>query len=266
MTMKPRVGVAWKKAAWVAPGAALAAAIAFGAPGGTITPVMAQDATPVASEAAQSPATVSVSGQGMVNVPPDTAQVTVGIDVIRQDLAEAQAEANRQATAIIEAVRSQGVESRDIQTANFSVSVLRDYSENGDPSQVTGFEVMNQVLVTIRDIDNVGELLDGVVGAGANSIYGVTFFVDDTRPQESEARALAVEDATQRAQELAAATGMELGRVVFISEDLGGYVPGPVYGRGGAGAAEMAMDVPVETGTSQISVNVNITFELVEAE
>jgi uncharacterized protein YggE len=216
--------------------------------------------------AAQSPATVSVSGQGMVNVPPDTAQVTVGIDVIRPDLADAQAEATRQATAVIEAVRSQGVESRDIQTANYSVNVLRDYSENGDPSKVTGFEVMNQVLVTIRDVESVGALLDGGVGAGANSIYGVTFFVDDTRPHESEARKLAVADATARAQELAAATGMELGRVVFISEDLGGYVPGPVYGRGGAGMAEAAMDVPVEPGTSQISVNVNITFELVAGD
>ncbi len=109
MTTKPSVGLALKKVAWIAPGAALAATLAFGAPGGAITPVMAQEATPVVSEAAQAPATVSVSGQGMVNVPPDTAQVTVGIDVIRQDLAEAQAEANRQATAIIEAVRSQGV-------------------------------------------------------------------------------------------------------------------------------------------------------------
>ena len=106
--------------------------------------------------------TVSVSGQGMVNVPPDTAQVTVGIDVIRPDLAEAQAEASKQATDVIAAVKAEGVKAADIQTANYSVNIMRDYSDGGDPTRITGFEVMNQVLVTIRDVDNVGKLLDAV--------------------------------------------------------------------------------------------------------
>ena len=253
--------------ALLGPGVALAAVLAVGGPAMTATPALAQEtaASPVAGQAEQAPATVSVSGQGLVNVPPDTAQVTVGIDVIQDELAAAQEEANRQTTAIVDALEAAGVESRDIQTANYSVSVLRDYSESGNPTEVNGFQVMNQVLVTIRDIDSVGALLDNVVSAGANSIYGVTFYVDDARPHESEARQLAVEDATQRARELAEATGMQLGRVVFISEDLGGYIPGPVYGRGG-GMAESAMDVPIETGTSQIAVNVSVTFEMDEAE
>jgi hypothetical protein len=262
-----RTRTALGRLALLGSGAALAAVLAVGGAPMTATPALAQEATPATASTWQgySPATVSVSGQGMVNVPPDTAQVTVGIDVIQDELAGAQAEATRQATAIIDALEAAGVESRDIQTANYSVSVLRDYSESGNPTNVTGFQVMNQVLVTIRDIDSVGALLDSVVSAGANAIYGVTFYVDDARPHESEARALAVEDATVRARELAEATGMELGRVVSISEDLGGYIPGPVYGRGG-GMAEAAMDVPIETGTSQISVNVSVTFELDEAE
>lgn len=239
--------------------AALAAPVALGL--GAAVPARAQEATPVS---AATISTVSVSGQGMVNVPPDTAQVTVGIDVIRPDLAEAQAEASKQATDVIDAVKAVGVKAADIQTANYSVNIMRDYSEGGDPTKITGFEVMNQVLVTIRDVNNVGKLLDAVVSAGANSIYGVTFFVDDTRPFSADARKLAVEDATTRAQQLAEAAGMSLGRVISISESVGNYYPGPVYGRGGGGmgAADAAMAPPIEGGSSQITVDVQMTFEM----
>ena len=248
---------------WMAPALALAALTGLATPAATPTALARQEATPMPMAGQQTPATVSVTGQGMVNVPPDTATVTVGIDVIRPDLGEAQDEAARQATAVIEAVQAAGVAERDIQTANYSVNILRDYSESGDPTQVNGFEVMNQVNVTIRDIDAVGDLLDAVVGAGANSIYGVRFFVDDPRPFSGEARTLAVEDATDKARQLAEATGMELGRVVSISE---GYaaVPLPMMGRGG-GMEAAAMDTPIQAGTSQITVDVNLTFELVEA-
>jgi uncharacterized protein len=243
---------------------ALAALTGLAAPAATPT-ALAQEATPVAGTAQVYPATVSVTGQGMVNVPPDTATVTVGIDVIRPDLGESQEEAARQATAIIEAVRAIGVSEQDIQTANYSVNILRDYSESGNPTDITGFEVMNQVNVTIRDIDAVGDLLDAVVGAGANSIWGVQFFVDDPRPFATEARVAAVEDAREKARQLAEAAGMELGRVVSISE---GYtaqpMPLPAMGRGG-GMAESSVDTPIQAGTSQITVDVSMTFELEEA-
>ncbi|MCC6315856.1 MAG: SIMPL domain-containing protein [Thermomicrobiales bacterium] len=207
------------------------------------------------------PATISVAGTGTVNVPPDTASVTLGIDVIRPDLADAQTEASRQATAIIEAVQAQGVAIEDIQTSNFSVNVMRDYSSDGDPTQVTGFEVMNQVNVTIRDISNVGPTLDAVIAAGANSIWGVNFFIDDPRPFEAQARTAAVDDATETARQLAEAAGGTLGRVIAVSEDVGGAAPMPVFGRGGGmAAAEMA--TPIEAGSSQVSVTVQMTFAL----
>lgn len=246
------------------------AAAALLVPAGVGAPaVMArQEATPAATAAPNPvfPATVTVSGQGTVNVPPDTATVTVGIDVIRPDLAAAQDEAARQATAIIEAVRAQGIEGRDIQTANYSVSILRDYSENGDPTQITGFEVMNQVNVTIRDVAAVGDLLDAVIGAGANSIWGITFFVDDPRPFATEARRLAVEDATEKARQLAEAAGLGLGRVVSIAEGTGMVPPPMPMGRGGGMAADAAMAPPIEAGSSQILVDVSMTFELAETQ
>ncbi len=231
--------------------------------GGGVGIVAAQDtATPVAGAAAGIP-TVSVSGHGEVNVPPDTASVNIGVDIIAQTLDEAQDQATAQATAVIEALEAAGIASEDIQTEYYSVNILRDYSENADPTLITGFEIINQLRVTVRDTDQLGELLDAAVSAGANSIYGVTFYVEDQTAATSEARVEAVANAREKAEELASAAGMTLGPVAAISE---GAPPmlGPVYGMG-RGGAEMAMDaaaVPVEPGSTTVAVDVTMTFEL----
>ena len=209
-------------------------------------------------------ATVSVSGTGAVTTTPDTATVTVGIDVIDADLGTAQARASEQAKGIIDTLKGLGVDAKDIKTANYSVNIMRDYSEGGDPTRITGFEVTNQVLVTVRKVDALGGLLDGVVAAGANSIYGVGFYVDDPTPFQAEARKLAVQNATETATQLAEAAGLKLGRVLSISAGSSDYYPQPMYGGRGGGGAEMAMDVPIETGSSEISTTVSMVFELVD--
>jgi uncharacterized protein YggE len=251
---------------------ALAGLLAAGTVG-TAGVVRAQDmATPEVSMAVGVP-TVSVSGHGQVNVPPDTASVTIGIDVIQPTLAEAQEQATTQATAVIEALKGAGIADEDIQTAYFSVTILRDYdaaaavgatpeSENTDPTQITGFEIVNQLQVTVRDPDKLGELLDEAATAGANSIYGVTFYVDDQTSAASEVRVEAVEDARTKAEELAAAAGLTLGSVVSIAEGTLSPMPPPVFA---ATSDEMAMAeaaVPVESGSSIVSVDVSMTFAL----
>ena len=224
--------------------------------------VKAQDmATPETTMAAGVP-TVSVSGHGQVNVPPDTASVSIGIDVIQPTLAEAQEQATAQATTLIEALKAAGIADEDIQTAYFSVNLLRDYSENADPTKITGFEIMNQLQLTVRDTDMLGELLDEAVNAGANSINGVTFYVDDQTAAASEARKLAVEDARTKAEELAAAAGLTLGPVVSIAEGTVSPMPPPIYAGAGGGMAKAEAAVPVQPGSSTIAVDVSMTFEL----
>ncbi|MBA2597810.1 MAG: SIMPL domain-containing protein [Chloroflexia bacterium] len=222
----------------------------------------AQDmATPESGMALGVP-TVSVSGHGEVNVPPDTASVNIGVDVIKPTLDEAQEQATAQATAVIEAMEAAGVAPEDIQTDYFSVNILRDYSENADPTLITGFEIINQLRVTVRDTDQLGELLDDAVNAGANSIYGVSFYVDDQTAAASDARVDAVADARTKAEELATASGMTLGPVVSISEGTSGFIP-PVYGMArGGGMAMDAAAAPVEPGSTTVAVDVQMTFEL----
>jgi uncharacterized protein len=225
--------------------------------------VKAQDmATPEAARAASVP-TVSVSGHGEVNVPPDTASVSIGIDVIQPTLGQAQEQATAQANTVIAALKAAGIADEDIQTAYFSVNILRDSSENGDPTRITGFEITNQLQITVRDTDTLGNLLDKAVSAGANSIDGVTFYVDDQTPAASEARKLAVEDARTKAEELAAAAGLRLGPVLSIAEGTVSPMPPPMAaGAGGMEMAKAQAAVPVQPGSSTISVDVTMTFAL----
>jgi uncharacterized protein YggE len=231
-----------------------------GAAGGARLAAAQDDATPMAG-AAGIP-TVSVSGHGSVNVPPDTASVNIGVDVIKPTLDEAQDQATAQATALIEALKAQGIAAEDIQTDYFSVNILRDYSENADPNLITGFEIVNQLRVTVRNTENLGEILDAAVTAGANSIYGVNFYVDDQTAAASEARVEAVANARVKAEELAAAAGMTLGPVVSIAEGAPPVI-GPLYaGRGGGDMAMAEAAVPVEPGSTTVAVDVQMTFEL----
>ena len=221
-------------------------------------PASAQDASPVAGS---TPATVSVSGVGIVTTTPDTASVQLGVTVTQPTLADAQSQASAQMQAVIDALIAAGVEEKDIQTSSYYVSVVQNYDSNGNPSEVTNFQVQNMVNVVVRNIDNVGPILDGAVAAGANTVYGVNFYLDDSSQSTSEARALAVQDAEKRAQELAAAAGMTLGPVVSITE---GYSSGPMYGKGGgAMAADSAAPAPIQVGTTTIQVDVTVVYQLI---
>lgn len=240
----------------------VAAALAVLAMAAALLPGLAAgvnaQATPVAG---QGPATVSVSGQGRVLVTPDTASVIVGVDIIGETLANAQSEATTQMTAIIDALKAAGVAEDDIQTSNYSVNILRNYDERGAPGPVTGYQVSHQVSVTVRDVDQLGSLLDTVVSQGANAIYGISFFVEDPTEAAQEARRMAVENARAKAQELADAAGLELGRVVSITE---GYAPPPMpYGYGKGAAMESAAAAPIQPGSTEVAVEVTMTFELV---
>jgi len=219
-------------------------------------------ATPTAA-----PRTVSVSGRGSVRLTPDTASVTTGVVVIRPSLADAQAEATRTMDGIIDAAREAGVAEADIQTTNYSVEVLREYDRNGNFERVTGYQVSNQVVLTVRDLDAVGALLDAVVSEGANDIYGISFYVDDPTDAASRARTQAVEEARRKADEMAAAAGTRVVGVLEMTET-SSPPPAPLEYEQASGAdsdsARANAPVPIAAGSSEVTVDVSIVFELAE--
>ena len=224
---------------------------------GTASGAFAQDATPVASGIEGT--SVTVNGHGAVMVTPDAASVVAGVTITEDTLSGAQSTATTTMESILAALKAQGIAEEDIQTASYYVQVIQSYDENGMPSGINQFQVSNQVNVLIRDIDTVGATLDAAVEAGANTIFGVNFIVTDSGDAAAEARVLAMEDARTRAQQLADAAGMSLGELVSITESFG---PSPLpLGKGGqAAAADSA--VPIEAGSTTISVDLTVVYKL----
>lgn len=247
--------------------ALLIAALAAIATGGASRPfaVAAQDQAGPTPEAQVR--TVAVNGSGRVQLAPDTASVVTGVDISDRSLAAAQAEATEKMAGIIQAARDAGIAEEDIQTTSYNVNILREYDRDGNLSEITGYQVANQVALTVRDVSTLGALLDAVVAAGANDVYGVGFYVDDPSAAASQARTQAVEDARAKAEELASAAGTRIVGVLTIAET-SAPPPAPVeYERAAAedtsssGAAE---PVPIQAGTSEVAVDVGIVFELAE--
>jgi uncharacterized protein YggE len=224
--------------------------------------VLAQGvSTPV--PAGQTTRTIEVGGEGRVSVTPDAASVVVGAEIFNATLTEAQAQANAITAEITAAATAAGVEEDDLQTVNYNVWVVNQYDENGTIVGVQGYTVTNQLQVIVRDLDAVGGLLDDMVQAGANAIYGISFFVSDPSEAASQARQLAVEDARTRADELASALGTEITGVVSVVET---SAPSPasqdMMYEGAAGGGRGGGPVPISSGTTEVVVTVNVVFEI----
>jgi uncharacterized protein len=210
------------------------------------------------------PATMNVSGHGAVTLTPDTASVSLGVTINAETRAEAQAEATARMDSIIAAVQAAGVEDRDIKTTSYRVDVLYDRDDNGNQTRVIGYEVSNRIAVKVRDLDSLGALLDAVVAEGATDVYGISFSVDDPGAAASQARQLAVEDAMRKADELAAAAGVEIARVTYVTESSSPPPAPRDFAGDRAAAAPLAADVPIQAGSTQVSVDVQMTLELRE--
>ena len=232
-----------------------------------IVAMMAQNGASVAHAQSPTPTAprtdLGVSGTGRVFVAPDTAIASVGVDITAPTLAEATQQASDQMTAVINAIKAQGVDAKDIQTSSYSVYPITNTPKEGETPKITGYHVTNIVTVKVRNIANVGKVLDTAIEAGANSINSVMFTVDNPAKAQDEARTLAVKDAMAKAQTLATAAGVKVGKINVISELSGGVQP--IYKTADYAVAQAAGGAgPVETGQNEIAVTVEMHFEIVQ--
>ena len=208
--------------------------------------------------------TIVAPGIGRAIVEPDVATVRLGVSVIRPTATEARQAAAATMSAVLEAVAATGVERRDIRTTLVGLNPVTDYSSERGP-RVTGYQVSNTVEVTVRRLPSAGELIDGALGAGASSLEGLEFRLEDPSSAEEAARRAAIDDARRRATALADAAGVTSGRVVGIVEGVGPpSVPFAVGGTRGmlAMKASETADTPVEAGSHEIVVSVVVTFAI----
>lgn len=209
-------------------------------------------------------ARLTVSAEGESTAQPDLAMISIGVSVQAETASEAMSQNAARQQAVIDKLKAEGVEARDIQTSGLSLSPVQNYSQDNKPPVITGYMAQNMVSVRVRDLARLGSVLDTLVTAGANEINGISFTREDTTEAEDAARAKAVAAARHKAEVMAEAAGMKLGRLIALSDENIARGPRPMMMAASADAKAGA--TPIEAGELGISAAVSATYALLPAE
>jgi uncharacterized protein YggE len=219
-------------------------------------------AQPAAAQDREPPVrTIALLGLGEVRAKPDIAVITIGVAKRANTAREALAQNNTAMQQIIDHLKAAGIETKDIQTSNFSVAPAYAYDNQGQqPPRIIGYDVSNQVTVIMRKLADMGAILDEAVSQGSNQIHGISFSIDKPQALQDEARRLAIADATRKAKLYAESAGVSLGQILSIHEHME-PPPVPVYAKAQRMEAADAA-VPVAEGEHVVSIRVNISWEI----
>lgn len=202
----------------------------------------------------------TVQGQGKVTSVPNLAQINLGITVTRPTVLSAQDEANRIINKITQDLKNLGIEEKNIRTVNYNVNPEYDYS--GPRQRVTGYRVTASVEVKTKKLEKINEAVDVAAAAGANLVGGLGFTFDEEKQKElaSQARKKAVEEAKEKAKDLASAAGIKLGRIVNVQEQATFPWERPI-----PLALERAAPpegTQVQPGESEVAVTITLSYEI----
>ncbi len=202
--------------------------------------------------------TVSFTGEGKVKATPDTAKVEIGLTTEGKDSISVQNENSRKMNAVIKFLKErEKITDTDIKTNNYSLSPKYDYIKG--KSVLSGYVLNQTITATVRDLNRVGEVLDGAVASGANRIDSVSLFIDKPEQLKDKAREEAVKQAQDKAAAISKIAGFRLGRLVGFSENFSGEPP-VFYEAMGKGGGSMAPAPQIEPGTQEIKVIVTLTY------
>jgi uncharacterized protein len=205
-----------------------------------------------------------VNGVGTVDVQPDVAILTLGVEAQAATVAEAQSQASDAIDKVIASLKANGVADKDIQTQYYNINKVTRWDDKGQVETVLGYRVSNTVTIKIRAIDKAGEIIDAVALAGGDltRIDGISFTLDDATQAVQEARQKAMNDAKAKAQQISTLSEVTLGKVTYVSEN--SYTPYPVRGSvvPAAGSMDSAKTV-ISPGELQVTVNVQVAYAIV---
>jgi len=217
-----------------------------------------------------SAATISFDGKGEVLVVPDIANISFSIKESGNTQKEVQNKVAKKSKATIDLLGKAGIAEKDIKTLNYNAYPQYDYGPqcisypcpSPKPPKIIGFEVNQSVSVKVRQIDEVGKILDILASMGVTDLNGPNFEIDEVEKVQAEARRKAIADAKNKAENLARDLGVKLVRVVNFSE--GNQGGGPVYYEAtkAVSGGEIAPLPELPTGENKITSNVTITYEI----
>lgn len=199
--------------------------------------------------------TISVQSVGTVTGTPDVATVNLGVQTRAATAEQALASNNASATAVMETLKSAGIDGKDLQTSQLSMHPSYD----SDGNTITGYQVTNMVIATVRDVSKAGPLIDAASKAAGESVRvdGVSFSIGDDSALMAAARADAVAKAKTQAEQIAQAAGVSLKGIVSVTEQ-GAQAPMPQWSANSAMKADAG--VPVAPGSQQITLNLSVSY------
>ena len=209
---------------------------------------------------------ISVTGTGHVSLTPDRISFTATVQTMAPTVEEAVNENNQKVAAAIAALKNAGAKAEEIQTSNFSIYPQQDYSQQqqGKPPHIIGYQVSNSITVTRKQVSDAGKLLQAAITAGVNQTSGLAFSVSDPTRGRDEGLRAAFADARAKATLFATAAGRTLGQAIAITE--GGAMqppqPRPSMARNVMAAQVVSSEVPVESGSSELSFTVSVVFAM----
>jgi len=172
-------------------------------------PLLAQDCLP-------RPRLISVTGTAEVNVAPDEAILSLGVESRDKDLSVAKAQHDSRVKKLLAVARNAGVEEKNIQTS--TLQMRPEYSEEKVP-KFLAYEVSQTIQVTLKDLSKYENLITKLLESGVNRVDSVEFLVAEPRKYRDEARVKAIRAAREKATAMAAELGQTIGKPWDISED-----------------------------------------------
>lgn len=209
---------------------------------------------PAQAQSEQKLPSVSVTGEATISKAPDIAVLQAGVTGQAKTARDAMSASAKSMAAVLVALKDAGIAENDIQTSRLSLRPIREPNRN--PATIIAVEASSQLTVRLRDITKSADVLDKMIGAGANLVTGIHFEVSETSKLLDQARAEAVADAKRKAEIYAKAAGVSLGRPLSISE---GHVARPMSPRL---AMREAAAMPIQPGEEKIGITVQVSYEL----
>jgi len=205
--------------------------------------------------------TITVSDTGEVYAKPDLALATFSVVTEAKTVAEAMSQNTEDMNGVIDFIKKQGVEDKDLKTTSFNISPRYEWYEEGSKRVLVGYEVQQSLQVKVRDLEKIGKIIEGATEFGANQVGDLQFTIDKQDELKKQARAEAIEKAKTKAKELAERLGVKLVRIINFSES--SVVP-YYYGleKMAAPLGAGAETPQIETGENKIEVTVSITYEI----
>jgi uncharacterized protein YggE len=227
----------------------------------TLVPVKFVNATSLTDQP-----TLVVSGYASLSSAPDKASISMAVINIEKTVQEAQKKNNTATNALISALKAEGIANEDIITDRYNLWPQYDYSELGknNPPAIKGYEIHNELSVTVKDLSRLGIILDTAIQAGANNINSIQFDKADKKSLENNALTQAVHNAHDKALSIATALDMKLGSIIMVNESGFKTILPMNNMRISNIEADALGSTPINAGPINVQANITITYQLIK--